>query len=105
MAAAVEEFPVFAGLKCGDEFVCLEGITMTVCQLGYGRITLAELNAGATPTTLTATEDGLHANTLEWHDGPGEGAETAIFVERYVGAARIFHGWVDQTTRKLLQAG
>lgn len=101
---AATEFPVLAGLKCGDTFVCMEGVTMTVCQLGYGSITIAELNAGAAPTTLLATEDGHFANTAEWHAGPS-GAENLVFVERYIGAARVFHGWIDQTTRRLVQSG
>lgn len=60
------------------------------------------LDGTATAESVTLTSDGRQALTSEWH----EGAEYEwVFVERWTAAGRVFHGWVDSATRKLLQTG
>lgn len=55
---------------------------------------------------VTITDDGEIANTGAWHqvevDGP---VADHVYVERWSGVGREFHGWIDSRSRKLLQTG
>lgn len=91
-----------ADLKCGDEFVGVDGIALKVNHVTYGTHDVAEVLAGtAVATAATATQDGRGV-ILEWETELG-GEE--IFYERYGPAGREAHGWVDAVTRKLVQTG
>jgi hypothetical protein len=63
----------------------------------------AALLAGHLPADeVTLTSDGRHYNRQGWHEGPtGE----AVYVERWDSTGRVFHGWVDSVSRRLVQAG
>ncbi len=65
-----------------------------------------DIEAGQPAFEVTLTEDGGRANTDQWHTGPEAGW---IGVERWEnradGPVRVFHGWVDSESRRLLQAG
>lgn len=55
---------------------------------------------------VVLTEDGRHADLTAWHAGPTTGE--AVYVERYEGRAlarRTFHGYVDPTSRQIVQVG
>ena len=56
----------------------------------------------ATPIEATLTADG-RSYRAEWHEGPESGE--AIYVERHDATGCVFHGWIDQTSRKIVQAG
>jgi hypothetical protein len=77
---------------------------LTVASRSFGTEASIEsvLDGTAVAESVTLTSDGRGALTTAWH----EGAENAwVFVERWTAAGRVFHGFVDSVTRKLLQAG
>lgn len=77
--------------------------TLVVNQRSFGRVSVESvLDGTATAGEVTLTTDGRGAVTSEWHTGPE--AEW-VFVERWSTAGRVFHGWVDSGSRKLLQTG
>lgn len=52
---------------------------------------------------LIATDDGGGYEAV-WHSGPR--AEEDVYVERWNQLGfREFHGWIDKTSRKLVQTG
>jgi hypothetical protein len=97
----------FRALKTRETFVGVGGVELVVSQLGWDAGTsIEEVEAGALATRLIGTQDGRHYAAGGWHEG--ESAEQ-VYVERYEmrGAAfvRVFHGWIDSESRKLVQAG
>jgi hypothetical protein len=65
--------------------------------------TMQELIGGAPASSVTVTSDG-RAYVPEWHDGPVTG--DPVYVERWDAEEGLtFHGWVDPTTRRLVQTG
>lgn len=48
------------------------------------------------------TQDGRTAKTDTWHTGP---EADWVYVERWTSEGRVFHGWIDSVSRRLLQAG
>lgn len=99
--------------RLGQEVVTVEdGIRLRVNGKGYGKASdrdmdedvflAAVLDETLQPAEVTLTMDGRAAFTSEWHQGP----ETDwVFVERWTPLGRVFHGWVDSASRRLLQAG
>ena len=79
------------------------GIPLMVHRADYGVVAVDEvLNGTAIPVSILATEDGRGAYLNEWH----EGASTdSVYVELWTAEGRPFHGWVDRTTRRLVQTG
>ena len=64
--------------------------------------------AQADPITLTVvyTQDGLPIeDPIMWHDGSPD--EETVYYEKYnlQTGARLTHGWVDKSSRKLTQSG
>lgn len=54
--------------------------------------------------TVTLTEDGLPAITDQWHTGDHDG--DSLYFERWEGPSRrMFHGYIDPVTRRLVQTG
>jgi hypothetical protein len=58
----------------------------------------------AVPEHILATEDGLWAEPLVWHDGP-ESSEDSVYYERWESGVRVGHGYVDRVSRRLVQSG
>lgn len=51
---------------------------------------------------VTLTSDGRYYNQGEWHTGP---EAESVYVERWDATGRIFHGFIDSVSRRLVQAG
>jgi hypothetical protein len=81
--------------------VVTEGMTLRVHSRSFGSISLAELQAGAPATEVILTSDG-RGYELGWHEGP---EAEAVYLERWDTTGRVFHGWVDSVSRRLVQAG
>lgn len=89
------------------QFVGFGGITLTTVRASFGKITLEELQAGATAVEVTATSDGRGYCAGQWHreDVDGAFSDETVYVERYSAAGREFHGFIDKVSRKIVQAG
>lgn len=92
-----------AGVSTRDAFAS-EGMTLRVNALSWAIGTDVEAVIAGTvaPESATLTADGRHYNSEGWHTGP---ESEWVRVERYTADGRVFHGWVDSVSRKLLQAG
>lgn len=76
---------------------------MPVVQLGYGHVTYDEVRSGtAKPITAYLAQDG-RSFAMNWHRGDPSG--DAVYVERRDAEGCSFHGWVDPTSRQLVQVG
>lgn len=60
------------------------------------------LDGSAPALVATLTSDGRGAITNAWHEGV---EHDWVYVERWTYRGRVFHGWVDSASRKILQAG
>lgn len=79
------------------------GPLLTVNSVGYGQAELDRvLDGTADAIEAVLTEDGRMAVTWEWHEGH---SWEQVYVERWDERGRVFHGWVDRASRKLVQAG
>lgn len=87
--------------RCRDQ-IATDGGVLTISQMAWAEGVTVEMIDFTPATTAVLTSDGRHANTAEWHVGPE--AEW-VYVERWDTTGRAFHGWVDGTSRKLLQTG
>lgn len=75
-------------------------------------LTMREWRSGMSaegPAYLAAaTQDGRRVYYGEWHreeiDGPYDARE-AVYAEVYAEIGRVFHGWIDARTRKVVQSG
>jgi hypothetical protein len=81
------------------------GVGLIVNQVSYGHADEADVIARtATPEGIVATQDGRGV-VLEWHqDGPSD-IDGWVYYERWEHGLRIAHGYVDPTTRKIVQSG
>ena len=79
------------------------GVGLIVRSCSFGKVEVEAVLAGEVePVEIIATQDGL-GYVAEWHDGPETGP--AIYVERWCSIGRRFHGFIDPTTRRIVQAG
>ena len=78
---------------------------MTTVGASYGIVPVEDVLSGKAPVVeVTATSDGRGiVNTGRWHDGDSD--DLLVYVERYSARGREFHGWIDATSRRLVQAG
>jgi len=51
---------------------------------------------------VALSSDGVYWIS-DWHAGPE--ADEAVYVERLSAGRRIFHGWVDKASRRIVQSG
>lgn len=61
------------------------------------------LNGTLPPVEIVATGDGRSLDPTRWHDGDPTGEW--VYAERWSPAGLLFHGWIDPTSRQLLQVG
>lgn len=80
------------------------GMPLLVAQRGWAAgTTIEQIDAGLPAERVTLTTDGRHAITGEWHTGE---SDAQVYVERWSAlAGREFHGWIDATSRRLVQSG
>ncbi len=78
---------------------------LVVNQITYPRATPIEkvLDHSARAESVTLTSDGRSYYQGGWHEGETYG--DSVYVERWTAEGRVFHGFVDSVTRKLVQAG
>jgi hypothetical protein len=79
-------------------------LTVNLVHFVEGTTTDEVLERRATAEYAVLTQDGRQAITNEWHDGAATSDEW-VYVERWSADGRVFHGYVDPTSRKLLQTG
>lgn len=87
------------------------GVGLIVNQVNFGQDReglLAEVQAGTAEVVgLVATEDGRGYQN-EWHltaDGHQADIEDWVYFERYDLGHRVSHGYIDPTSRKIVQTG
>lgn len=84
------------------------GGTLIIASAGYGQIApnseeeAAVLRHEADPVSVELSEDGRGFRTDVWHEGD---SSDVVYVERWEEGQRTFHGYVDATSRKLVQVG
>lgn len=97
-----DSFDIRQIAKTMTRFVGFGGIEVTTRQTSYGAVPVDTVLLGtAQPLEVTATSDGM-GYLPEWHDGD---SDDLVYVERYSPQGREFHGWVDRTSRRLVQVG
>lgn len=86
------------------KFVGYGGITMTTVGASFGIVPVEDVLSGVAPAIeVLATSDGRGGVRTDcWHDGD---SDDLVYVERYSDRGREFHGWIDSTTRRLVQVG
>lgn len=91
-------------LRTGDKvFSPNIAADLTVAQLSYGKVELADVLSGAaTPTVAWLSQDGRGFDTSRYHSGP-EGE--SVYVEIHRADGSDFHGFIDADSRLLTQAG
>lgn len=96
-----------SSLKCRDKVDTGSGVPLIVNRLSYGHADVEDVLSGsATPIEATLTSDG-RSYFGGWHDADIDGpfSDGGVYVERWSAAGRDFHGWIDPTSRKLVQTG
>lgn len=83
------------------------GVGLIVNQVNYGQECeglLEEIKAKtAEPVGLVATQDG-RGYVNAWHEGESP-IEDWVYFERYEAGLRVAHGYIDPTSRKIVQTG
>lgn len=81
------------------------GVALVVNSVSYARGTAVEdvLSRVAPPVGIVATQDGRGV-VLEWHQGESD-VDGWVYYERWENGLRLAHGYVDPTTRKIVQSG
>lgn len=81
------------------------GVGLLVHRVSYGtEATEADVLARvAQPVQIIATQDGRGV-VLEWHEGESD-IDAWVYYERWENGLRLAHGYVDPTTRKIVQTG
>lgn len=80
------------------------GTPLQVNLREYGHVDQQDIiDRVAVPHTVTLTQDGRGYDRDTRHTGPPTGP--LVYVERWTPQGRQFHGWIDPTTRQLVQAG
>lgn len=95
-----------ASLKIMDSVDTGSGVPLTVNRLSYGKVEVESvLDGTAKPIEATLTSDG-RTYFPSWHkpEHDGEFGES-VYVERWTGAGRVFHGFIDAHSRKIVQTG
>lgn len=87
-------------------FVGFGGITMTTFGASYGNVPVESvLDGSAKYIEVRASSDGRGYRD-EWHRPEIDGPESeSVYVERYDTTGRVFHGFVDAISRKIVQVG
>jgi hypothetical protein len=92
----VDQFDILK-LDCGDRFQH-NGIEVQVATRSFGRVESVE---NATPVEVVATSDGRPADR-RWHEGIRKGEDVYYAL---VTPTRVYHGWLDGKTRRVVQTG
>lgn len=91
-------------LNCMDKVQSIEGFELIVNRTSFPLGTdVDDVVLGiARPHEAVLTQDG-QGYIPEWHTGEEFGE--MIFVERHTLEGRVFHGWIDSVSRKIVQTG
>lgn len=90
--------------RLGDPVRTGFGGAVAVTRRDFGKARADLVMAGkVAPIQILATEDGRAASLSEWHQGDPTGY--SVYVELWEPAGRVFHGYVDPTSRRLVQTG
>jgi hypothetical protein len=92
-----------------EAFEGIGGVPVVINHASFetGTEVAAIINHEAAPKAFTATSDGRHVDDGGWHFGEPDG--DAVYFERYEldgwRYVRVSHGWVDATSRRIVQIG
>jgi hypothetical protein len=96
-------------MRLGEGYRTGFGGWLIVNTLSYGNAVSMESVIAHEAPVLEAilTEDGRMVNLDEWDDGrlPLDGESQSVYVERWTPEGRMFHGYVDSVSRKVVQTG
>lgn len=106
-AATQATWQTLTTARCGTTVNTCGDHDMVVCLRSYGADTPeADVIAGtAVPCEVVLTEDGGQYHRDGWHQGPVGPADTWVAFERWTTEGRVAHGFVDPSSRRLVQAG
>lgn len=90
----IETIPELLALPCAAE-VYSDGLRLVVNHR-------SDIGTDGQAAEVVLTGDGRRYDRQGWHEGPE--AEW-VRVERWTAEGRVFHGWIDSESRRLLQAG
>lgn len=95
-------FADMANLDLRDQVVTVEAAPLTVVGGSYGKVPTADVLAGIAPLIeVRLSADGRHWAS-NWHSGP---TADGVYVERWTAEGRVFHGYVDSVSRRIVQSG
>lgn len=81
----------------------IDGMQLTINQVSYGKVPVEAVLAGeADAVQIVATTDG-RGYTGRWCECDAAGGD--IFCERWTLAGRVFHGWLCESCRGIVQSG
>ena len=93
------------GVNLGDRVDTPDGaLFVSLRQYAKDTDVDAVVNRTAVPEMVVLTEDGGFADFGRWHEGDSD-IDTWVRYERYTTEGRVGHGYVDATTRRLVQTG
>jgi len=100
-AATLAAFPA---MRTGQVHETGQDIALMVVEMRYAKGTTDEqvIRHTVAPEMVVMTSDGRPAEFNTWHEGT---STDSVYYERWTAAGRIAHGWVDATSRRLVQAG
>lgn len=79
------------------------GHNLTVAQVSYGKVAVEDVLSGKAKAIEARLSADGRSWWSEWHQGESSGRE--CYVERYDETGLVFHGWIDQDSRRIVQAG
>lgn len=81
------------------------GVGMIANKVTYAKTATVEevLARKGDVAEIIATEDG-RSFVNAWHEGESD-IDTWVYFERYVDGARVSHGYLDPTSRRIVQTG
>lgn len=79
------------------------GVIVQTATYAEGTTDEEAINRTGEIASLVATADGRGV-ILEWHEGETD-VETWVYYERWTEGRRVAHGYVDRTSRRIVQTG
>ena len=94
-------------MRCGQTHRTGFGGVLTVTGVGFDEVSPQAVLDGTAPAQVVVlTEDGRRPILNDWHtsaDGPE--SDDVVYCERWTAQGRVFHGYVDSVSRKVVQTG
>lgn len=89
--------------RLGDTIATGSGPILTMVWRSFGKVAY-DPDTKQVPVEVLLTEDGGTADTRTWHKGEPTGE--SVYAERWDAEhGRYWHGYVDPTSREVVQTG